>query len=1085
MKCAECNHQNREGRRFCAKCGAALSVTCPACGFANEAEDAFCGGCGARLDEPRAAADGAAPGAPPAEAERRQVTIVFADLSGFTTLSSTHDPEETHDVLSRFFAAVDGVVESYGGTVDKHIGDAVMALFGAPIAHTDDAERACRAALDIHATMRALSRDTGLALTVHAGIASGPVVASGIGSEAHHEYTVLGDSVNLAARLVEMATAGETLISDAVRRTLSHLVEAVEVGDVDIKGLSKPVKVWRMTALGGDGAVTRFVGRRAETRQFAGVLETTRESGNGQAILVRGEAGIGKSRLVEEFATLSAEDGFVRHTGWALDFGVGRRRDAIRGIARSLLGIPQGTGKATRAEAAARALSAGLVAEEQAVFLYDLLDIPQDPAARAMYDAMDNDRRNLGKGECMATLVKRLSARQPLLLIVEDLHWAAPLTVDHLTLMAAATAEGPALLVMTSRIEGDPLDGAWRQAARAALMTVDLAPLREDEALSLAGEFVDSANEFALNCIARAEGNPLFLEQLLRSAEGAEGEDIPGSVQSIVLARVDRLSEGDRRALHAAAILGQRFALETLHHLIEEPAYRCDALVRHHVIRPAGAEYMFAHALIWESVYASVLKSRRRELHRRAADWFADRDPGVCAEHLDRANDPRAPVAYLRAARHQTEVFHFEQAMAFIERGLALADDPAHRYGLLMLQGECLREIGRSADSIAVYREALQVATAAGMRVTDDYDEAFGALDEAEAVAHKQGLDTELSQIHYYRGSLHFPLGNIEGCLEEHERALASAERAGSAECQARALSGLGDAYYSRGRTMTALEYFRRCIALCRAHNLTRIEVGNHYMVAWNRLYMNEIEGALEDALVPVDAAVRVGHRRAEIVARLTAGGVLTEKGDLDAAATHCERGLEIADAIGAERFKPFMSIFIGRIYLARSGYRPQNGSDDEGRGRNRAPDRYPVPRTLGAGNARAGDRRLAGGAKVARRGREDSRTGLRRPQLLRLLPRRDRGRTARRAMGRGATLRGRPDRVVGQRTAALGRVLCRARPRLGGPRPRRPRSQDNGRARPPQDRGRARRTAGRRSGDRPGAGRLSPRPSPPRRRAT
>ena len=801
-----------------------------------------------------------------------------------------------------------------------------MALFGAPIAHTDDAERACRAALDIHAAMRGLSADTDLALTVHAGIASGQVVASGIGSEAHREYTVLGDSVNLAARLVEMAAAGETLISDAVWRALFHLVEASEVSDVEIKGLSKPVKVWRLTALKSGSATTRFVGRRAEIRQFAGVLETHRESDAGQAIYVRGEAGIGKSRLVEEFAGMAAKEGFVRHTGWALDFGVGRGRDAIRGLVRSLLGIPPGTAKKARANAARQAIAEGSIAQEHAAFLHDLLDVPQDPAMRAMYDAMDNDRRNRGKGECMATLLRRLSARHPLLVVIEDLHWADSLTLDHLALMAAATAEGPVLLIMTSRIEGDPLDSAWRQAAGTALITVDLAPLREDEALSLAGEFVETADSFARTCIERAEGNPLFLEQLLRSAEDTTDQEVPGSVQSIVLARVDRLDDADKRALYAAAVLGQRFPLEVLRHLIDDAGYRCDALVAHHVVRPTGGDYMFAHALIWESVYASVLKSRRRELHGLAAAWYADQDPGLRAEHLGRAGDPLAPMAYLEAARAHAEVFHFEQALALVESGLGLASDPDHRYGLLMMNGECCREMGRAGDSIAIYRKALEVAAAehdkcrawiglaAGMRVTDDYDGAFRALDEAEPVARERRLDTELSQIHYYRGNLHFPLGNIEGCLEEHERALAAAERAGSAECQARALSGLGDAYYSRGHMITAHGHFRRCVELCDEHGFGRIAVANLYMVGVTRLYQNELATALDDCLAAAETAAKVGHLRAEIVARQVASYVMFDMADWPGATDQSERALDLARGLGSRRFQPLNLLHLARV---------------------------------------------------------------------------------------------------------------------------------------------------------------------------
>lgn len=944
MKCPACRFDNREGRRFCSKCGAPLSAACPACGFVNEPGDAFCGGCGATLSQAPAAGAGEAPAAEAeipaaAEAERRQVTILFVDLSGFTAFSSVRGPEETHRLLSRFFETVDGIVDSYGGTIDKHIGDAVMALFGAPVAHGNDPERAVRAAIDIHGAMEALGDEMDLKIEVHAGIASGQVVASGLGSISHREYTVLGTSVNLAARLVEMAAPGETLVSDAVHRALPRFVNVEEMGEVTVKGLERPVKLWRLLSLADDPsheAETPFVGRRAELRQFLGILQTYRETGTGQAVYVRGEAGIGKSRLVKEFAALAAREGFVCHTGLVLDFGVGRGRDAIHGIVRSLLEMAPGTEAEAGVEAARRVLAEGHIEADQLIFLHDLLDLPQDAEMRATYDAMDNEMRNRGKQACVAALLSRLSRRQPLLVVVEDLHWADALTLGHLALMTATAAACPVLLVMTSRAEGDPLDQTWRHAAgRTALTTVDLAPLREDEALALAGGFVDATNRFALDCVRRAEGNPLFLEQLLRSAEASEEDEaVPGSVQSIVLARVDRLSAADKQALQAAAVLGQWFALEVLRFLLGDAGYRPDGLIAHHLIRPSGGEYLFSHALIWESVYSSLLHARRRELHLRAAGRFAEKDPALRAEHLDRAGDPAAPAAYFEAARAQMRLFHFEKAAALVARGLALAREPGDRYGLLMLHGECLRELGRPAESIGVYRDALDasqsdaercrawIGLAAGMRVTDDYDEALGVLDQAEAVAREEDLQKELSEVHYYRGNLYFPLGNLEGCLEQHQLALECAQRAGSSEWEARALSGLGDAYYSRGRMITSLDYFRRCIQLCRQFGFGRIEVSNRYMVAWNRLYMNEVEGALEDALAAVESAARVGHRRAEMCARLSTGRVLVEKGDVDAAEPHCERGLELAESLGANRFKPFFMIYLGRILLARNGHR-------------------------------------------------------------------------------------------------------------------------------------------------------------------
>ena len=476
---------------------------------------------------------------PPAtlEGERRQVTVLFADLSGFTKLSNELGAEATHTLLNRYFEVVDGIVEDYGGRVDKHIGDNVMAVFGAPIAHTDDPERAVRAALDIHQAMTEISDTVGRNLYVHIGVASGQVVASGTGSDAHREYTVTGDSVNLASRLQDKAALGETYISDAVQRAIGELVISEAMDEVEIKGLGQPVRAWRVQGLQAetvDGSHRPFVGRRSELSQFAGVLSACRETSSGQSIYVRGEAGIGKTRLVEEMQRLAAQNGFTCHMGLVLDFGVGKGQDAIRTLVRRLLEIPPGGDKKLRGVAVDRALADGLLSSDRRVYLNDLLDLEQPTDLRALYDAMDNATRNRGKQDTVAELLQMVSAIRPTLVVIEDLHWADPVVLAHVAKLAGAVIECPAVMIMTSRIEGDPIDQTWRGAAGSSpLMTIDLAPLREAEALELAAEYLDPNNRFALTCVERAAGNPLFLEQLLRSAEETGESEVPGSVQSI------------------------------------------------------------------------------------------------------------------------------------------------------------------------------------------------------------------------------------------------------------------------------------------------------------------------------------------------------------------------------------------------------------------------------------------------------------------------------------------------------------------------------------------------------------------------
>ena len=621
MRCPSCDFDGPPGARFCARCGAALELTCPACGAPAPPAHRFCAGCGAPLQP---VANAGPPRAAPAPAvaaggERRQVTVLFVDLVGYTRLASELDAEEVHGLLGQFFACADRIVGEFGGSVDKHIGDCVMAVFGAPLAHSNDPERAARAALAIRDAVPALGRELGRGLAVHVGIASGQVVASGTGSDAYREYTVTGDSVNLASRLTDRAGSGEILISDAVRRQLPEPFACTGVGALEVKGLAAPVAAWRLTGIAEAGSAPGrpFVGRRAELAQFRGVLEACRESGSGQTIHLRGSAGIGKTRLVEELRRAAVAAGFADHTGLVLDFGTGAGQDAIGSLVRSLLGAPG-------AAAGERSGVPGMTR----VFLNDLLGLPQPLELRALYDAMDHERRQRGKREAVARLLAQASALRPRLLVVEDVHWADRQTLEQLASLARTAADAPALLVMTSRVEGDPLDQAWRAAiAGAPLLTVDLGPLRPAEAEQLAGAYLEASSEFARRCLERAGGNPLFLEQLLRHAEESAESGVPGSVQSLVQARMDQLEPTDKQALTAASVFGQRFSLAALRHLIERSDYDCRPLVEHLLVRPEGDGFLFAHALIRDAVYDTLLKASRRPCTggRRAGSRAATR----------------------------------------------------------------------------------------------------------------------------------------------------------------------------------------------------------------------------------------------------------------------------------------------------------------------------------------------------------------------------------------------------------------------------------------------------------------------------
>jgi class 3 adenylate cyclase/tetratricopeptide (TPR) repeat protein len=863
--------------------------------------------------------------------------VLFADIAGYTAQCARNDPEQVQAMLGRFFDAMDRVITTYGGNVIDRIGDAVMAVFGAPVAHGNDDQRAIRAALDMHSTATGLFDCEGQPLRLHIGIANGELVAAAIGGGGTSKYSVTGEAVNLAARLDALASPGETLISQELHDSVSATVEADALGECAIKGLAAPVSVWKLRGLHATIADrSPLVGRQAELAQLVATLDAVRDNGTGMLVVVRGEAGIGKTRLIGELRERAKVYGFDAPLGQVLDFGVGRGQDAVPMVLKSVLEIPGPADESLRRAAVSRAVDNGLIQGDEQLFVNEWFDLSQPSALKAIFDAMDNTTRVRRSGETLAGVLQRAAKVQPRLVSIEDIHWASADLLRYLAAIARAATQAPLILILTSRIEGNPLDNAWRSACRACpMLTIDLAPLRDQDAQLLASALVKEWSQFARQCVERAEGNPMFLVQLLRSAGELRAPGIvPPTIQSLVLARMDRLSEPDRVALQAAAVIGKRFSLDDLRAVADQPRYRCDALLAADLVRPDDQSFLFAHALIQEAAYSSTLKSRRRQLHLRAAERFGEGEPILRAEHLDRAGDPGASQAYLTAAIAEAERFRYDTALSLAERGAKLASTHDVGCSLTLLSGELMREKGMLNDSIAAFQAALDLAqhdvqrchawmgVAAGHRLTGAIAQGMEALGQAQLIAERLDLTVECSRIHHARGNLFFAQGDGAACEAEHKQALGDAQKSLNAECELQALSGIGDAHYAQGRMLTALGYFRRCVDLCHERGWIRLEVPNRSMVSACLWHEDVATAALEAQRACADAQ-RIGMLPLQIFPQTGLAMRLSDAARFDEAEQACIRGLALARAVGSGRYESLLLWTLATVRL-RQGRRDE-----------------------------------------------------------------------------------------------------------------------------------------------------------------
>jgi class 3 adenylate cyclase/tetratricopeptide (TPR) repeat protein len=911
VRCQTCGSENKSGRKFCSGCGGVLPLACANCGYANEPDDRFCGGCGAALGRKEAA---------DSEGELRPVTIVFADLSGYTALANTLEPDETRDLLNAFFAAADGAVAAAGGKIDKHIGDCVMAIFGAPIAHGDDTARAARAAIDIRERTRALAEARGVALDSHTGMATGLVAAGDTGSSVHKSYTVIGQAVNLAARLCEHAASGEILATADIARALAGAFGFDGERSIQVDGFTSAIKVANLT---GRGAASRaqspeVVGRDRELRLIEAALAAAKDTGRGQVIVLRGEPGLGKTRLVEETAARAGAFDYAVRVAQVTNFGTGPDADAMRAALRALADIEGARDSVAALEQCLA--SSGLAAHLQAL-AHELAGHAIPAQARLLLSALGPEAREHGRAEAIAGFALHAARDRPLLFVVEDMHWASREMAQAMAETGRNLADVPAILLMTARSEADPFDASWRAALGTTPLTmIDLAPLDQADANRLVRNLAQGSAEIE-RIVERAGGSPLFLVQLAHYVFEAE-TDLPASIRSVVAARFDQLSPEGRPLLQCAAVLGLRFGRAELAFMREDERLKLDELFERHMLRPAGGIVEFIHALVRDAVYDMLPKSRRKRLHGRAAEWFAGRVAALWAHHLGLAGDARAARAYWQAAEEARAAFRHAEARDLNGRGLAFAASDADRLDLLVQRGEILLDLGEGREAESVWRDAAglagddpalvraEIGVAQALRLLGRGGEAEAALRRAETAAQEDRDGELMSLLHFIRGNLLFPTGRYDDCVREHRRALSHAQRAGSAEAEVRALGGLGDADYLRGRIVSAEVSFRGCVELADRHGFGQIALANRPMHAICRLLCGDLADAMERASAVIRQAAEIGSKRAEMIAQHCLCVGHQERDEFQAGLAAADRAGELASQLGARHFESEAALF-------------------------------------------------------------------------------------------------------------------------------------------------------------------------------
>src|SRR5918996_6541468 len=695
MLCQRCRRDNPPASRFCLECGARLGIRCSGCDAEVPDGARFCTQCGKAIDAARPAAPAAytprhlaeriLTSRSALEGERKQVTVLFADIKGSMELLSNRDPEEARTVLDPLLERMMEAVHHYEGTVNQVMGDGLMALFGAPLAHEDHALRACYAALRMQESIRRHAGSAALPVQVRIGLNSGDVVVRSIASDLHMDYSAVGQTTHLAARMEQLAEPGSILITVGSFRLVEGYVEARPLGPRSVKGLSHAVDVYELTGPGRLRArfdvaeargLTRFVGREAQLELLRAAIARA-ATGQGQVVAMVGEAGVGKSRLVAELLRSDVPGGWRVLRSRSVSYGKSTAYFPVIDLLRAYFDLADRDDPSRVADKVrARLLALDPALEPHLSAILHLLAVPFDDAQWDLLDPTDRRRRT---ADALRVLLVRESVAQPLLVVFEDLHWIDAGTQECLDALTEALPTAQAVLLVNYRPE---YRHGW--GVKSYYTQIPITPLPRAGAVELLGSILGAdpaLDPLKAALIERTGGNPFFLEESVRTLIETEvlggqpgayrlarplGElNVPPSVQAVLAARIDRLPPEDKPLLQAAAVIGKDVRLAVLREVADLP----EAELRAALARLQGAEFLletrlfpdveltFKHALTHEIAYGGLLSDRRHDLHGRALAALERLHAGRLAEaaetlahHAVRAEAWAPAIDHLRAA---------------------------------------------------------------------------------------------------------------------------------------------------------------------------------------------------------------------------------------------------------------------------------------------------------------------------------------------------------------------------------------------------------------------------------------------------